>query len=549
MSKYGWHANKLTAYDIILDNDLTITGDLSFGNAVTDTFTCTGDANFGAYGIDITSDVTYRALRIGVKGTPLKISTGSTVDAEPANNYLFGLFSKVSVAEATSTDELRSAWIRTQVNNACTIGTATGWGYGVCGAEIQLKVLGATVNSWQASTLWAQLETSGATTTFASGCIASCVLANVGLTATTTIANGGVVAGVTINSNTAASGVTATGGFYGLYITQKTAGLLDFTSGIYIAADSCTSGIDVNAATGIDVGTCTTGILFTGTTYATAAIGVGVNDWAGGTSITIPATSPLVQVLGKVSSDTGAGMYACSYNQLAILATQTHGISEAASWNELYILGGTIALTGTDNHYAVWGNVIATGTVTGGTGNVAALCGSLTIPAGYTNPSGGMIAGCIVDAIIHTTMTNTGDTAAYTIGTHTDPNQGDWEYGFYIPSGTCTAGFVMGEKSSNSAIGHHIGVANSADSAGDKAIAVFADDNNATLATDAQGINSRCLILHAQAGSYAMDALRGHLRGVASVTPNAQKSFSATSGYVEFSGTYTIGDATNIVFM
>jgi hypothetical protein len=125
----------------------------------------------------------------------------------------------------------------------------------------------------------------------------------------------------------------------------------------------------------------------------------------------------------------------------------------------------------------------------------------------------------------------------------------DFKHAIYIASGSCTAGLVMGEKSSSEAIGHHIGVANSADTAGDKAIAVFADDANATLLSDAQGINSRCLILHAQAGAYAMDALRGHLRGVASVTPSAQKSFSATSGYVEFSGTYTIGDATNAVFM
>jgi len=116
--------------------------------------------------------------------------------------------------------------------------------------------------------------------------------------------------------------------------------------------------------------------------------------------------------------------------------------------------------------------------------------------------------------------------------------------------GSCpTFGLAFGAKSSSAAIGHHIGVANSADTAGDKAIAVFADDGNAVLASDAQGINSRCLIMAAQTGAYAMDALRGHLRIVASITPSAQKAFSATSGYVEASGTYTFGDGSNIVFI
>lgn len=116
-----------------------------------------------------------------------------------------------------------------------------------------------------------------------------------------------------------------------------------------------------------------------------------------------------------------------------------------------------------------------------------------------------------------------------------------WTEGLSIPSGACIAGVVMGQKSSSAAIGHHIGVQNSADSAGDKAIAVFCDDNNATLLSDAQGVNSRCLILHAQAGAYAMTSLRGHLRVVASITPSVAKAFQATAGYVEASGTYTIG--------
>ena len=124
-----------------------------------------------------------------------------------------------------------------------------------------------------------------------------------------------------------------------------------------------------------------------------------------------------------------------------------------------------------------------------------------------------------------------------------------WPNAIFIESGACTAGLVFGAKSSSAAVGHPIGVANSADTAGDKAIAVFADDANAVLASDAQGINSRCLVLHAQTGTYGMTALRGHLRVVANITPSASKGFYATENYVEASGTYTIGDGTNLTIL
>lgn len=218
---------------------------------------CSGSA------FNVTGTNTGRALRIGTKvseATSLKISSGETVDAEPANNYLLGLFTKVNATEATSTDELRSAWIRTRVNADMHVGQSANWGYGVCGAEVQLKFYGGSggtdTYAWQNSALWAQLETAGATTNFKDGSVSSCVLANVGLTATTVIDNGAVVAGVAINSNTAGSNVTATGGFYGLYIYQDNSACLDFKTGIHMD--------DNVATTGIELGACTTGITLTG---------------------------------------------------------------------------------------------------------------------------------------------------------------------------------------------------------------------------------------------------------------------------------------------
>jgi hypothetical protein len=383
------------------------------------------------------------------------------------------------------------------------------------------------------------------------------------------------VAGVTINSNVAASGVTATGGLYGLYITQKTAGLLDFTSGIYIESASSTTGITImNTTTGLSIagtatdgiligGACTdaihisgtnttnaihisgdqaVGILFdvdssiatgisfavdTGTTMTTGidmtctgtgtitnaisltytasateclavtlatgqtittgmslsgagtyttgilldatalgtglkisgatttaiditgactrGIRLGTHDWGVGlTGLVLSTTDPLFQVAGRIAaSNSTAGVYACAYKQLALTsATQNTDTSWFADWNELYITPTTTTtLTGSSHYAAVKGHVEVSGTVVSSTGVTASLWGSNIIPAGYTN--NGIIAGCYVDGIIHTSMTNTGDTMAYGIGAHTDPNQGDWEYGLYMPASTVTTGIYI----------------------------------------------------------------------------------------------------------
>lgn len=59
MGKFGWRNNKLTAYDVVIDNDLTITGDLSFGDAVTDSLSVSG------------------LFKQGTSGTPLVLTAGT----------------------------------------------------------------------------------------------------------------------------------------------------------------------------------------------------------------------------------------------------------------------------------------------------------------------------------------------------------------------------------------------------------------------------------------------------------------------------------------
>jgi len=59
MTKYGTRNNSGTFKDITIKNDLTIEGDLSFGDAITDTLTCNG------------------LFKMGTSGTPLVLTAGT----------------------------------------------------------------------------------------------------------------------------------------------------------------------------------------------------------------------------------------------------------------------------------------------------------------------------------------------------------------------------------------------------------------------------------------------------------------------------------------
>ena len=206
------------------------------------------------------SSTASRGLSIGVKGKSsdgsLPITAVLPFDTEPANNYLLGVFSKVATTAVGATDDLCSAWLRTRVD----VGMATNAAYSLSGAKLQLRIYAVggsatTISNWAAAGVLGVLEVSGATTTFASGCVAAAGYFNVALTTTTVIASGAVVAGVVINTNSAA--ITNTGAaYYGLYIQDYVGGKVDFDAGVKIAASCCT--------VGIDIGACTKAIKFTG---------------------------------------------------------------------------------------------------------------------------------------------------------------------------------------------------------------------------------------------------------------------------------------------
>ena len=303
-SRGTWVCGDLTVLDdLTINDDVTITGDIAIAgdfaigeSGAGSDFTIWGDtagskvlfdasdnrAEFTAYCLQIAGTTVdaisisgtetgnainitgapQRAICVGTKTTGLAISTsGYAIDTDP-NNYMFGLFSAVTGDESALTDELRGAWIRTRVDAGCDIGQSAGYGYGVCGAESQLKIYGSggtetNIRSWQASGLWAQLETQGDSVHFEDGCVAASVLAMVGLTATTVIESGAVVAGVAIKTNSATADVTTTGDYVGMYISSGAGSKLAFEKGIYITDSCCT--------TGIDIGACTTGLNFSST--------------------------------------------------------------------------------------------------------------------------------------------------------------------------------------------------------------------------------------------------------------------------------------------
>ena len=476
-NRFGWHSGVMHCKDAKVQGDLYVQDDIVFSDVSAGTLGITGGLDLGgsvsAIGIDMDgitcttaaidiqgTGLTGRAIRIGVKDTGLKISTtGYTLDEEPSNNYLFGLFSAVTATEATSTDELRSAWIRTRVNVNCDIGSNAGWGYGICGAEVQLKFYGGTtkVYAWQNSALWAQIESQAATTTFKSGSYTQAVLANIGLT-TATIDSGAVVAGVTVNANSAS--ITNNGAYYGLFITDKNTTSTDFTSAIWVA--------DSVATTGITLGNCTTGILLDGTyttginmvggvSYNPIHIGVkdnvadkgliltGVTDDTGGImvfcddggdalgSVTSPIWTRYLITTSQSGGATATGAYLQLKNNAATFTTGSYTALKA-----FYQCGGATTLAGSAEMSIINAGISFEGNLTNTLGTLSGVDININDGTKTVGTSSGLLV-----------RKTSGSTAGWTYGVNiadsgavTGINIGTCTTGINL-DGTITTGIVM----------------------------------------------------------------------------------------------------------
>lgn len=484
-SRCGFHSGTLHCRDAKVLRDLYVQDDIIFSDVSAGTLGITGGIDMqsttSAIGIDLggtfsTSAINIdgsnvaRAIQIGTKTTGMPITTsGLPIDTDP-NNYMLGLFSVVSSTAATSSDELRGAWIRTRVNADMDIGSNAGWGYGVCGAEVQLKFYGGTtkVYAWQNSALWAQLESQDATTTFYTGSYSQCVLANIGLT-TATINSGAVVAGVTINANS--SSITNNGAYYGLFITDKNTTSTDFTSGIWIT--------DSVATTGITLGNCTTGILLDGT-YTTGISMVGGVSY-NPIHIGVKGNDPdLGLILTGATDDTGGIMIFCDdgndtlgsvtspiWARYLITKNQgTGGPTATGMFSQIKSLTGLTFATGSYTAFKAYNQVGGTLVLNGAATEVGIINAGITYEGDVT-VTNGTLSGIDINV----------DDNAYTIGTSSGllvrkvaASTLGWTYGINIADagavtginiGTCTTGInITGSTKGMSVISTLTGTAN-----------------------------------------------------------------------------------------
>jgi len=81
MSKYGWRNNDLTAKDITIESDLSIEGDLSFGDASTDTITVNGSATFKAdVQIDDNKTLQFEGIAADLDGMTIAVDNAGDAD-------------------------------------------------------------------------------------------------------------------------------------------------------------------------------------------------------------------------------------------------------------------------------------------------------------------------------------------------------------------------------------------------------------------------------------------------------------------------------------
>jgi len=204
--RFGWHSGALKCYDITVENDMTIEGDLTFGDVSTDTITINGIATFTA----ITNHGTY--------ASPVTIVKGDT-------NPLITVSGDVLVDQASGVT--RGMWVRTKVSKEQS--TAS-----VLGIEAQCRVNGAasaaaTLGAGQFSGIWAYWEQSG-TTELTTGALASAASCTVEGSTDLTVSAGAILAGLVIDSSVNSGASVSAGTFDAIYIKKGSA--LDWVSGI-----------------------------------------------------------------------------------------------------------------------------------------------------------------------------------------------------------------------------------------------------------------------------------------------------------------------------
>ncbi|MFC1612913.1 beta strand repeat-containing protein [Patescibacteria group bacterium] len=174
------------------------------------------------------------------------------------------------------------------------------------------------------------------------------------------------------------------------------------------------------------------------TTTAEGTIKAGTNDWGtGATGIALTTIGSVIEANARVNTDLAGAPISGSYGSMAVTNSQSNGTSLFGSWNELYIKGTTIDLTGSDNYAGSWGHLEmeGSGTITStDTGDyMAGVAGSIKIVSGTTFVNNTAISGVRVDADMPDSgITGTGRFSAFECDKVSGASKADWDFGLYM---------------------------------------------------------------------------------------------------------------------
>jgi hypothetical protein len=562
MGMYGWHDNDLYAFNVVVDNDLTIKGTLTFGDAATDNLIIKGRmSSMTAAGsaIQITSSYAYG------EGIEMRYQV---TDWTGVGSSFKGMYLRSeAITTAATGKSIYGAEIYGVCNNV-TMTTGSLWG---ALFYAYVKGVGAvTVNNMyavQGELTWDASRTHDCTITTAAACFRAKI-------------TGGRVADYTKIHG------------YELTIGEMDGDSAKFGKGLFMQDDSgmsgtctLTTGIDIaiGCTTGISIGgTCSTAGLFLGATnkisfhdsniYMRASAdghfeivsddtitlsvpgsghgGIvfgGETDW--GTGATGPDLDGtgwdwVTQTVGRVNTENvTAAAYAAQYNALTVTKGQNLTSSFFGTWTELYI-SPSITLASSSNYAAVWGQVELGATVTSTDSEdfMAAVYGNFKTGATFTNNT--KVCGFLAQSEVATSgLTNNGTISAYYAMKKSGCQV--WDHGLFIADDASTTGIQIGNATTGILLDGDFttGIDINAEASLTDAIAIDAEEG-ATITT---GINMTCTTTGTITTGISMSWTAAATEGIAMTITTGDTITRGMS--MSGAGTYTTGillDATAI---
>lgn len=348
-NRFGWHSGSLECRNAVINNDLTIVGDLTFGDASTDTLTVNGAATFNAnvtFALGSTEAFTMTCTDISA---PMVMTNTITTAAKTGARALFNV--KTNVAAGSYVNALKGFMEFTG-----TSGRTTGLASAVCN---ELKLPNTTLASGQYYPTEIEVEAQ-----------ASTVLAG------TTGAGGGYIY-AKINGTTTDWEDKA--GFF--WLDGLTA-----ASGNMLSANSQTIRAFVTSS-------MTSKYLMLSDAEDVLSLGTFA------TPRTFVTDTPIVMISGNAAANLSSGVSRCAWFRAKISAAQTAnsiiGIEAQCRISDATTLGA-------GQNAGIWAYWEQSGTVALNSGNLssAASC-TVESASSLTVDSGAILAGVVVDSTVN----------------------------------------------------------------------------------------------------------------------------------------------------